>query len=282
VTVDGTGLPGSDPAEDLESTVVRLLGELERRLPPAVLQVERDARMADRLAGRPGRPVRVTVDTGEGRLLVLDLGGGGIACTACTRVAGVDVARRRLRLTQWLARLEAFLAEREEETAVVEAAAHRVLVTLGSAVPADALAVRASSFADDLAELPAHLTGKVPTDVVETVRRIAAELAGTHARLPPDARPAHLVHRVGTDYLPTTLRIYLELPPRWAQQHPGFGGRTALDILREQLDILETGARELHLAVLAGDADRLVANGSFLAERFGTADSELHLPEHTD
>lgn len=282
MTVDDTGFPGADPADDLEATVLRMLGELERRLPPTVLQVERDAGMADRFAGRPGRPVRVTVDTGEGRLLVLDLAAGGFACTACTRVAGVDVARRRLRLTQWLARLDAFLAAREEETAVVEAAAHQVLVTLGSAEPADALAVRAPSFADDLAELPAHLDGRVPADVVDTVRRIAAELAETHERLPRDVRAAHLVERVGTDYLPTTLRIYLELPPRWAQHHAGFGGRTALDILREQLDILETGSRELHQAVLAGDADRLLANGSFLADRFGTGDSELHLPEHTD
>lgn len=267
---------------DLLATVLRLVTELERRLPPTVLTVRREQGMADRLAGREGRVHQVTVDAGDGRLLVLDLLAGGFACTATTRVAGVDVARRPLRLTQWLARLDAFLAARVEETAVAEAAAHRVLVTLGSAAPADGLTVRPDTLAADLADLPAHLAGKVPQDVVDTVRRICDELLETHARLPAGTRGDDLVRRLAGDYLPTTLRIYLELPLEWARQHAGFGGRTALDILREQLDILETGARELHRSAFAGDVDRLLANGTFLAERFGAADSDLDLPDHTD
>ena len=267
---------------ELLDTVLRLVAELERRLPPTVLTVRRDQGVTDRLAGREGALRQVTVDAGDGRLLVLDVVAGGFACTATTRVAGVDVARRPLRLTQWLARLDALLVAREEETAVAEAAAHRVLVTLGSAQSADALTVRPDTFAADLADLPAHLVGKVPSDVVDTVRRICADLAETDARLPGGSRGEDLVRRLAGDYLPTTLRIYLELPAGWAQAHAGFGGRTALDILREQLDILETGARELHRSAFAGDVDRLLANGSFLAERFAAEDSDLSLPDHTD
>lgn len=287
MTVDDTGVPqgataAPDDEADLAATVLRLVAELEARLPPAVVRVERDPGVGDRLAGRPGPLTSVVVDTGEGRLLVLDAGPRGFACSSATRVGGVVVARRRLRLSAWLARLDAFLAAREEETAIAEAAAQRVLVTLGSAEPSDALTVHADSLDADLADLPAHVDGRVPADVVDAVRRICDELRETHDRLPAGAQHAHLVHRVATDYLPTTLRIYLELPQAWAQQYSGFGGRTALDILREQLDILEIGVRELHRAVLEDDGERLLANGAFLADRFGNADSDLHLPDHTD
>ena len=273
------GLP--DDEQDLAEAVLRIVAELEDRLPPSAVRVERDQDLAARLAGRPGAVAGITVDTGGGRLLLLDVAGGGFAASAATLVGGVVVARRRLRLTEWLSRLDVFLAARDEETAVAEAAAQRVLVTLGSADPADALTVRSATLEDDLRDLPARLEGRLPDDVVDSVRRTCAELSEAHARLPVNGREAHLVHRVATDYLPTTLRIFLELPPAWARRHTGFHGRTALDLLREQLDVLEVGARELHEALLAGDGERLVANGAFLAERFGD-DSDLDLPEHTD
>ncbi|ACO45914.1 hypothetical protein DEDE109153_02825 [Deinococcus deserti] len=91
-----------------------------------------------------------------------------------------------------------------------------------------------------------------------------------------DARTGYLLAQTRQAYLPDTLQAYQALTD---------GARSALDaqgqppeqLLEEQLALMEDGVREAlrhdHAA-----ADRLLAQGRFLRERFGEAGHELRLP----
>jgi uncharacterized membrane protein YgcG len=72
-----------------------------------------------------------------------------------------------------------------------------------------------------------------------------------------------------TSYLPEALGAYLRLPRSFADRRPIEGGKTALLILIDQLDLLAATMDEIFEAVCRSDADALVAHGRFLAEKFG-------------
>lgn len=97
--------------------------------------------------------------------------------------------------------------------------------------------------------------------------------AGTEV---PDARTAYLLTETRRTYLPETLRAYLDLTPGARERLAG-QGQPAETLLDEQLALIGDGVRE----VLRHDhaaADRLLAQGRFLRERF-QGGGELRLPE---
>ncbi|MDR0960185.1 MAG: hypothetical protein LBM23_07525 [Propionibacteriaceae bacterium] len=71
-----------------------------------------------------------------------------------------------------------------------------------------------------------------------------------------------------TNYLPETLSHYLRLPRDWADSRPIDRGRTSLLVLVDQLDLLWDTVDGIYDAILRRDAEALVAQGRFLAERF--------------
>lgn len=77
------------------------------------------------------------------------------------------------------------------------------------------------------------------------------------------------------DYLPTTVRSFLKLPTSFAETHRNRAGRTPVDELLLQLELLAEGAQEYATAIYAGDAQRLTNQGRFLESKF--ARSELSL-----
>ncbi|SMB92553.1 hypothetical protein [Deinococcus hopiensis] len=93
-----------------------------------------------------------------------------------------------------------------------------------------------------------------------------------------DARTAYLLTETRRSYLPETLRAYLNLTPG-ARERLGVQGQPAETLLTEQLALIEDGVREAlrhdHAA-----ADRLLAQGRFLRERFQgeNAGGDLKLP----
>ncbi len=102
------------------------------------------------------------------------------------------------------------------------------------------------------------------------MQAISDVLIETLPRVQQDgSQQAHAVLRAATDYLPQTLRGYVALPPEWAATHDLGDGSTALDALRSQLGTLESGVRAMHDAAMRADANDLLANGLFLADRFG-------------
>ena len=73
-------------------------------------------------------------------------------------------------------------------------------------------------------------------------------------------------------YLPETLANYVALPPAFRATHVLKDGKTARDLLRDQLTVLDEQMREVVTHVARGDADALLANGQFLEAKFRDRD----------
>jgi len=72
-----------------------------------------------------------------------------------------------------------------------------------------------------------------------------------------------------TDYLPEAIGGYLRLPRDWADSRPVEGGKTALLILVDQLDLLAVTMDAIYDAANTTDAAALITHGRFLQEKFG-------------
>jgi len=85
-------------------------------------------------------------------------------------------------------------------------------------------------------------------------------------------------------YLPETLANYMALPPAFRATRPLKEGRTARDLLTEQLAILDEQLKEVVDNVARGDAQALLANGTFLEAKFRERDflqpGGLHAENH--
>ena len=129
-----------------------------------------------------------------------------------------------------------------------------------------------------MAEQQRRLQGRVPDDVLAAVARIHAqvrELAERPQAFPAGSADAYVVERTALDYLPTALESYLNLPRGYANRVPVSAGRTARQVLLDQLALLETQLGEVLDAVGKGDADRLLAHGRFLEDRFGRSQLDI-------
>lgn len=114
--------------------------------------------------------------------------------------------------------------------------------------------------------------GQVPGPVTFRVRRVCAVVRQTVPRLDtlgPGSEQAHAVVSTATSYLPEALGGYLRLPRDWADRRPIEGGKTALMLLIDQLDLLAATMDDISDAVLRADAAALIAHGAFLEEKFG-------------
>jgi hypothetical protein len=125
------------------------------------------------------------------------------------------------------------------------------------------------------------VSGRVPADVLAKVQNIQQIILGILPRsgaLPPGSPELFVVERTATDYLPTSLESYLNLPRAYATLHPVQDGKTAKQVLMDQLSLLESKMTEVADDVHRNDTDRLLANGRFLEERFGRSALSLDSP----
>jgi hypothetical protein len=195
--------------------------------------------------GEPGRVAKYATSTKHIVGMILAVGGPVLALT------GVVAAPVGLALTPVLYAIGALVAPSRR----------RVNVTAGI----DPHDVRRS-----LDEIQRRIYGRVPSDIG---RKVAA-LAKTITELLPraDALGAvaqHVLVRSATDYLPTSLQAYLDLPRAYADRQVVADGKTPLQLLSEQLDVLSRQIDQVAAAVNRADTDKLIAHGRFLAEKFG-------------
>jgi len=123
--------------------------------------------------------------------------------------------------------------------------------------------------------------GRLPADVqarIGQIRQRIVELLPHAGDLPGGAADLYVLQRTARDYLPTTVRMYLALPTDYATTRVVQDGKTSLQVLRDQLDLLDAQMAEIADAVHQRDSDRLLAQGRFLEERFGRQSTELTLP----
>lgn len=122
--------------------------------------------------------------------------------------------------------------------------------------------------------------GKLPSETAARLQDIADTIMGIlphYADFPPGSPDLFVVGRTATDYLPSALQAYLNLPRAYATLNKMPNGKTANEVLDDQLTLLASKMNEVADAVHKKDSDALLANGRFLEEKFGA--SPLALPQ---
>jgi hypothetical protein len=122
--------------------------------------------------------------------------------------------------------------------------------------------------------------GKLPPPLQQKLQQIADTITGIlphYTNFPAGSPDLFVVGRTATDYLPSALQAYLNLPRAYATLHKMPNGKTADQVLSDQLDLLSSKMDEVADAVHKKDSDALLANARFLEEKFGP--SALSLPQ---
>ena len=119
---------------------------------------------------------------------------------------------------------------------------------------------------------PSARPAALPIDVqvkVEQIRRKAEVLLGYQSRFPPYSKDLYLVRQTAAEYLPRTIDAYLAIPTIDAERILPQSGKTALQELHEQLDLLDGKLDDIADNLQQRDFDRFLANRRFLEQRFG-------------
>jgi hypothetical protein len=123
-------------------------------------------------------------------------------------------------------------------------------------------------------KLAAESQKRLPPDIATLVGEIAVSVSTVLPRLAArnvvDATFAD-VRSTATTYLPDTLNAYLTVPAAYRNTATIRDGKTARQIVVEQLTILAAKMKEIEQNAIQDDAQSLLANGRFLKERFASA-----------
>jgi hypothetical protein len=120
--------------------------------------------------------------------------------------------------------------------------------------------------------------GSAPSVVRSRVLRVDRTIRQTLPKLPQlgwGSADAYAVVATATDYLPEAVGGYLRLPRDWANSRPIEGGKTALMILIDQLELLASTMDKMLDAANRADAQALIAHGRFLQEKFGHSSPDV-------
>ncbi len=131
---------------------------------------------------------------------------------------------------------------------------------------------RPSNPSQDQFRPPASARPELPIDVqvkVEQIRRKVEVLLGYASRFPPFSKDLYIVRQTASEYLPRTIDAFLALPAANGELVVAANGKSALQELKEQLDLLDRKLDEVADDLQRQDLDRLLANRRFLEERFG-------------
>ena len=113
---------------------------------------------------------------------------------------------------------------------------------------------------------------KVPKDIFTKVESITNSILQILPRI-VDVNSSdyniYTIRQTALEYLPETLERYLNLPRAYASIHPIKDGKTANQLLLEQLDLLDGEMKAIVQDFYQNDTQRLMAHGRFLQEKFG-------------
>lgn len=125
-----------------------------------------------------------------------------------------------------------------------------------------------------LNDLVRKVQKRLPPEALNKVKSIQASILSVLPLLPANSgdQNSFMLRQTALEYLPKTLENYLNLPPAFANMHPIRDGKTARQLLVEQLDLLDKEMQELVAAAAANDTQKLLAHGRFLEQKFQTDD----------
>jgi hypothetical protein len=137
----------------------------------------------------------------------------------------------------------------------------------------------AAQVRDGLDRLTRSIKGKVADDLYAKVASIQASILATLAieGEPGDAADpnVYLIRQTALAYLPDAFSTYLRMPRAMAERRAIAGGRTPHDVLLEQLDLMDRRLTDVADDMARHDSDKLLANGRFLADKFGVSSLRL-------
>lgn len=117
------------------------------------------------------------------------------------------------------------------------------------------------------AQLPPAMVGRLDS-IRRSIQEVLPRLTDTRAL----DDNLFTVRETIARYLPETLANYIALPPTFRVTRVLKDGKTARDLLMDQLIVLDDQMKEVVGNVARGDADALLANGQFLEAKFRDRD----------
>jgi hypothetical protein len=128
---------------------------------------------------------------------------------------------------------------------------------------------------DGLRKLLISIYGRVADDIFAKVGSISHSIVETLPKNGENYDSAdpnlHLVSRTALDYLPEALNAYLAIPRIYAERRQMPNGRTAHDVLLEQLNVMDAKLNDVREDIERNDTERLMSNVRFLQERFASS-----------
>jgi hypothetical protein len=127
----------------------------------------------------------------------------------------------------------------------------------------------------ELDNLVKTIRKKVSKDIfarVERIKESILEILPYIADVTSADHNVFIIRQTALDYLPEALEKYLNLPPAFANVHPVKDGKTAKDLLIEQLDLLEQQMSEIAQDFHSNNTQGLLVHGRFLEEKFQKTD----------
>lgn len=141
------------------------------------------------------------------------------------------------------------------------------------------LVIRNEATADEirheLETLMRTVRTRLSPDIVEKVERIRTSILEILPYIQDLSSADHnifIIRQTALDYLPETIQNYLNLPPAFATMHSMKDGKTARQILLEQLDVLDQQMQEIAVDFHSNNTQSLLVHGRFLEEKFSKAD----------
>lgn len=128
----------------------------------------------------------------------------------------------------------------------------------------------AAEIRQELDALVTKIRKRVSPEVLAKVKSIRASTLDVLPQIVEGSRGNYdlfTVKQTALDYLPETLEAYLNLPPTFARVHPLRDGKTAKQILLEQLTLIDDTMKDVVVNIHRQDANQLLANQRFLEDR---------------
>lgn len=121
---------------------------------------------------------------------------------------------------------------------------------------------------------------RLPQDLMEKVQAVASaviDILPVYRESSLAPQDLFVVERAVDDYLPTALQNYLKLPAAYTSiPLPEADGKTAHQLLSDQLDLLIHKMHEVADAAHRKDVEALLVHGRFLEDKFGPSNLALH------
>lgn len=133
----------------------------------------------------------------------------------------------------------------------------------------------ADEIREELENLVKSIRKKVSKDIlvkVESIKNSILEILPHIVDVNSSDYNIYTIRQTALDYLPETLGNYLNLPAAFRNLHPVKDGKTAKQLLSEQLDLLDQQMKEIAQDFYRNDTQRLMAHGRFLEEKFRKTD----------